>query len=79
MPINDGEVRLREAFAAEVLRGLRLGFFARLFSLGVIAVLLGVQNPFPDFIYLWALLAAGFLTNTISAADQGPGINMPTL
>lgn len=58
---KDGEVRLREAFAAEVIRGLRIGFRARLFSLGVIAVWLGVQNPFPDFVYFWALLAAFIL------------------
>ena len=60
MTSNDGEVRLREAFAAEVLRGLRLGFFARVFSLGVIAVWLGISNPFPDVVYFWALLA-GFI------------------
>ena len=57
---KNGEVRLREAFAAEVLRGLRVGFFARVFSLGVIAVWLGISNPFPDVVYLWALLA-GFI------------------
>ena len=61
MTSKDGETRLQRAFATEVLRGLRLGFRARLFSLGVIAVLLGVQNPFPDFVYFWALLAAFIL------------------
>ncbi len=60
MTSDDGEVRLREAFAAEVLRGLRLGFFARVFSLGVIAIWLGISNPFPDVVYFWALLA-GFI------------------
>ena len=61
MTSKDGETRLQRAFATEVLRGLRLGFRARLFSLGVIAVWLGVQNPFPDFVYFWALLAAFIL------------------
>ena len=61
MTSKDRETRLQRAFATEVLRGLRLGFRARLFSLGVIAVWLGVQNPFPDFVYFWALLAAFIL------------------
>ena len=57
MTSKDGGVRLQKAFAAEVLRGLRLGFRARLFAVGVIAVWLAFSNPFPDVIYFWALLA----------------------
>lgn len=56
-PANLGEQqRLRSAFAKEELRGLRLGFRVRLVSLGVVAVWLGIQNPFPDTFYFWALL-----------------------
>ncbi len=60
MTSHGGEVRLRKTFAAEVIRGLRLGFRARLFAVGVIAVWLAFSNPFPDVIYFWALLA-GFV------------------
>lgn len=60
-PANlEGQQRLRSAFAQEELRGLRLGFRGRLVSLGVIALWVGIQNPFPDTLYIWALLL-GFI------------------
>lgn len=56
-PVNIGEQkRLRSAFAQEEVHGLRLGFRARLVSLGVVAVWLGIQNPFPETLYFWGLL-----------------------
>ncbi|MCH8110856.1 MAG: adenylate/guanylate cyclase domain-containing protein [Proteobacteria bacterium] len=60
-PANlDRQQRLRFAFAQEELRGLRLGLRARLVSLGLIALWIGIQNPFPDALYVWALLL-GFI------------------
>lgn len=60
-PANlEEQQRLRSAFAKEELRGLRLGFRARLVSLGFIAVWIGIQNTFPDAFYIWALLL-GFI------------------
>ena len=56
-PANlDRQQRLRSEFAKEELHGLRLGFCARLVALGIVAVWIGVQNPYPDALYFSALL-----------------------
>ena len=52
--------RLRSELAKERVRGLRLGFRARLVALGIVAVWIGVQNPLPDTLYFWGLLL-GFI------------------
>ncbi len=50
---NSGQERLDSAFDAEVVKGLRLGFRARVIALGGIAVWIAIQTPYPDFLILW--------------------------
>ena len=54
------EDRLQITLEQEELRGLRLGALARLVSMGVIAVWLGIQVPLSEVAYFWALLV-GFV------------------
>ena len=75
-PVNVGEQqRLRSAFAKEELLGLRLGFRARLVSLSVVAVWLGIQNPFPDTLYFWGLLLGFVLLGWLPYHDLRRGNN----
>ena len=50
---NSGQTRLDTAFDTEVVKGLRLGFRARVISLGIIAVWIAIQTLFPDVLILW--------------------------
>ncbi|MHA1563804.1 MAG: hypothetical protein ACTSX7_00705, partial [Alphaproteobacteria bacterium] len=52
--------RLQIALDREELKGLRLGSRARLVTMAVIAVWLGIQIPLPEVPYFWVLLC-GFV------------------
>jgi adenylate cyclase len=55
-PAPQRPARLEAAFATEVERGLALAARVRVIALAVIAVWIAIENPWPEFLYLYPYL-----------------------